>query len=267
MRKKSAPKHLKIEVQEPVKRPEPPAHLGLYFIIIFVVLAIAAGLIAWDKFIVRDIEIEGIENVNYLEVIHLSGIEYSSNIFTINTDEVIQNIEQNPVLKVTEIKKKLPSTIIIMIEERTPVAVIKSEDKYIVINHDLIVLSVQSEQTPAGNAEILGAAITGYELGSTLSLEKEIHVKKLKELLLAIESTGISELIKTIDISFTENIKLFANAGYDIQIGGTDNIENKCIWIKTMIPTLIEEEKQGGTLYITNVNSAHYIGPDEAEND
>jgi cell division protein FtsQ len=267
MKKKSAPKHLKVKVPEPVKRPEPPKHLGLYFIIIFVVLLIAAGLIAWDKFIVRDIEIEGIENVNYLEVIHLSGIEYSSNIFTIDTDEVAKNIEQNPVLKVIDIKKKLPSTITITIEERAPVAVIKSDDKYIVINHDLIALSVQSEQTLAGNAEILGTAVTEYELGGQVTLEKEIHVKKLREILLAIETTEISQLIKTIDISFTENIKLYANAGYDIQIGGTDNIENKCLWIKTMIPTLIDEEKQGGTLFITNVNSAHYMGPNEAEND
>jgi cell division protein FtsQ len=180
---------------------------------------------------------------------------------------VAKNIEQNPVLKVIDIKKKLPSTITITIEERAPVAVIKSDDKYIVINHDLIALSVQSEQTLAGNAEILGTAVTEYELGGQVTLEKEIHVKKLREILLAIETTEISQLIKTIDISFTENIKLYANAGYDIQIGGTDNIENKCLWIKTMIPTLIDEEKQGGTLFITNVNSAHYMGPNEAEND
>ncbi len=267
MKKKSAPKHLKVKIPEPVKKPEPPAHLGIYFIIIFVVLLIAAGLIAWDKFIVRDIEIEGIENVNYLEVIHLSEIEYSSNIFTIDTDEVVENIERNPVLKVSDIKKKLPSTIIITIEERSPVAVIKAGDKYLVLDHDLITLSVQSEQTLASNAEILGAAVTEYELGEPVTLEKEIHIKKLKELLFAVESTEISQLIKIIDISFTENIKLYANAGYDIQIGGTDNIVNKCLWIKTMIPTLIEEEKQGGTLYITNVNSAHYIGSDEVEND
>ena len=273
MDKKRSPKHLKpaevkefksAEVKE-VRRK--PAHFGIYFIAIFVVLAVAAVLISWDKFTVREIEVNGIDKIDYLEVVHLSGIEYMSNIFTIDLKEVAENIEQYPVLDVIDLKRKLPDTIIITVAERRPVAEIKSGDKYIVVSKDLIALGAHEASAAHGSCEIMGTSAESFVLGQEIILQKEIHEKKLKQLLAALENTQTESLIKTIDISFTENIKLYSEAGYEIQIGNTENIENKCLWIKTMIPKLLEEGRQGGTLFITNVNTAHYIAPNSGENE
>lgn len=260
MSKKRPPKHLKpIDIEEVRK----PTHFGVYFIIILVVAVVAVVLISWDKFTVREIEINGIEKVNYLEVIHLSKIEYMSNIFTIDLKEVESNIEQNPILDVIDTKRNLPDTIIITVVEREPIAAIKTGDKYIVIDKDLTVLGIHETSSTPDKSEIVGTAVSSYLLGEEVVLQKEIHTKKLKMLLTAIEDTDTEALIDRIDLSFTENIKLYSNAGYEIQIGSTDNIENKCLWIKTMIPKLLEEGRQGGTLYITNVNTAHYIAPND----
>jgi cell division protein FtsQ len=262
MNNKRSPKHLKPVQAKEVRK---PAHFGIYFIVIFVVLIIAVVLISWDKFTVREIEIEGIENISYLEVVHLSGIEYMSNIFAVDLKEVEQNIEQNPILDVISSKRKLPDTIIITVAERKPLAAIKSGDMYIVVSRDLVALSVQEAAAAPGSAVIEGTGTESFVLGEEVVLSKDIHAKKLKQLLAALEETQTEALIKTIDISFTENIKLYSEAGYEIQIGSTDNIENKCLWIKTMIPKLMEEGRQGGTLYITNVNTAHYIAPNDTE--
>ncbi len=259
MSKKRAPKHLKpVDVKEVRK----PINFGIYFVVIFIILIIAAVLIGWDRFTIREIEIDGTQKVNYLEVVHLSGIEYMSNIFTVDLKDVKLKIEQNPLLKVTEIKRKLPDTILITIEEREPIAAIKSQDKYVVINKNCITLEVAEVSSKPVNIEVLGTAVNSYQLGDEISLIKDIHLKKLKQLFNALADAQIQNYIATIDISFTENIKLYAKDGYEIQIGNTNNIENKCLWIKTMIPKLIEEGREGGVLYITNVDSAHYIAPE-----
>jgi cell division protein FtsQ len=279
MNEKRSPKHLKQEPAKPSRkktapaRPDPanqarkPTRYGVYFIIIAVVLVIAAVLISWDKFTVREIEVDGLEKVSYLEVVHLSGIEYMSNIFSIDLKDVEESIEQNPILDVIDSKRKLPDTIEITVAERHPAAEIRAGDNYVVVSSGLIALGAHEASAAPGSAEVIGTQAESYVLGQEVTLLKEIHSRKLKQLLAALEETGTSELIKTIDISFTENIKLFSGAGYEIQIGSTDNIENKCLWIKTMIPKLLEEGRQGGTLFITNVNTAHYIAPNGTENE
>ncbi len=260
---KKPPKHLKLPEPEEIKE---PINLKVYLIVLFFILLIAIGLISWDKLTVREIEIEGNIKVNYLEVVHLSGIEYMSNIFSINTDKVKENIEQNPNLKVINIKRKLPDTIIIEVEEREAIAIIKSEDNEIAIDKNCIALEIFDLQSQSSRINIIGTTILSYELGEEAELEKEIHKKKLTLLLNALSSAGIAEFIESIDLTYTENIKLTAVKGYEIQIGSVENIENKCVWIKTMIPKLVEEGKNGGVLYITNVDSAHYIASESEEN-
>lgn len=259
---KRSPKHLKpIEVKE-VKE---PINFSIYFIIIFIVLVIATGLIVWDRLTVREIKIEGLEKVNYLEIVHLSGIKYMSNIFTVDLEDVTKNIEQYPVLKVMDIKRQIPDTIVITIEEREPIAWLNAQDKNLVISKNCIALEISENAINTENIKIIGTEVISYELSECISLSKDIHIKKLNLLLNAISDANIQDHIKSIDITFTENIKLQSKEGYEIQIGNSDNIENKCLWIKTMIPKLIEEERQGGVLYITNVDSAHYIAPEDGE--
>ncbi len=260
---KKQPKHIKPPEPGEIKE---PINLKVYLIVLFVILIVAIGFISWDRLTVRDIEIEGIVKINYLEVVRLSDIEYMTNIFSIKPDDVKKNIEQNPNLKVLDVRRKLPDTIIIEIEEREPIATIKCVDKKIGINENCIALEVFESLAQSSRIEIIGTSITKYELGYEAEFEKDIHKNKLTTLLNSIKTTGIQEHIKTIDISFTENIKLYSIEGYEIHIGNVQNIDNKCIWIKTMIPKLIEEGKQGGILYITNVDSAHYIGAENEEN-
>ena len=230
MSKKRAPKHLK---PAPVpEEPPKPVRFGIFFIIIAVVLVAAAALIAWDKLTVRAVEIEGLEKLNYLEVVHLSGIKFNSNIFTVNLDEVKENIEQNPMLSVIDIKRKIPDKIIIEIAERTPIAAIEVLGQYVVMDKDLVALSIQDNILPAQNALIYGAEVTEYQLGGEIEFEKEIYAKKLKELLSAMYETQTGALIESIDISFTENIVMASKAGYEIKIGSCENVRNKFIWIK-----------------------------------
>ena len=265
MSKKKAPKHLK---PAPVPQEAPkPVNYGIYFIIIAVILVVAAVLIAWDKLTVREIKIEGIENTNYLEVVHLSGIKFNSNIFTVDLDEVKDSIEQNPVLDVIEIKRKFPDEIIIKIAERTPIAAIETMGNYIVMDKDLVALSIQDTVMQPQNALITGTAVTEYQLGEEIKLDKDIYEKKLKELLDAMFETQTGSLIKSADISFTENIVMISKSGYEIRIGSCENVRNKFIWIKTMIPKLQEEGREGGILYITNVNSAHYMAPESTDSE
>lgn len=256
---KKMPKHARpVEVEEPKE----PRSMGIYFIIIFVILIFAAALISWDKFTIREIKVNGLNNVNYLDVIHVSGIEYKKNIFAVDLNETKEMIAGNPLLEVQSVKRILPSTIEINVIERKPIAVMKALDKYIVLNSQCIVVGTLDTNANNTSAVVDGVTLTSYQLGEVIDVKSEIKVERLRQLLKAIESTEIGKHIKSIDMSLTENIKLETHEGYDVKLGNIEKIETKCKWVKFMIPHLQKQGKEGGTLHTTIVETAHYIPKD-----
>lgn len=253
---KRMPKHAKL--------PAPPKEMkrinwGVYYTIMLVVLIFAVALIMWDNFTIRKIEVNGLDNVEYLDVIQLTGIEYMKNIFSIDLSDIKTRVAQNPILEVESVKRILPSTIEININERRPIAKIKALDKYLVINNECITLGVLNDDTVNDYMFINGVTLTSYQLGDSVNLKSTIKIEKLRLLLSALEEVEANSLIKEVDIELTENIKLYAFAGYEVHLGNIDNIKTKCAWVKTMIPKLIEKGETDGILYITNVDSAHFI--------
>jgi cell division protein FtsQ len=256
---KKMPKHARpIEVEEPKE----PKSMGIYFIIIFIILIFAAALISWDKFTIREIRVNGLDDVNYLDVIRISGIEYKKNIFAVDINDTKEKIAQNPLLEVQSVKRILPSTIEINLIERKPIAIIEALGKKIILNSQCIVVGELDQNTKSTSAIITGVTLTSYKSGEVINIKSEIKVQILKQLLKAIESTDISKHIKSIDMTLTENIKLETYEGYDVKLGNIEKIEKKCKWIKFMIPYEQKQGNEGGTLYTTNVETAHYIPKD-----
>ncbi|MCK5130409.1 MAG: FtsQ-type POTRA domain-containing protein [Clostridiales bacterium] len=255
-KEKRMPKHAK-----PIPPPKElkPIRWGLYFIIVVIVLIIAIGLISWDNFTIHKIDVVGLDKIQYLDVIQLTGIEYMKNIFTINLQDVESKITQNPILEVISIQRKLPSTIEITVHERNPIALIESLDKYIIINNECIALGVVEPLIEKQYILIDGVTLTSYQLGQSIHLQSTIQVDKLNKILTALEEIDAHQLIQKIDINLTENIILNTHAGFEVHLGSIENIEKKCIWLKTMVSTLVEKGETKGTLYITNVDSAHFI--------
>jgi cell division protein FtsQ len=262
---KKTPKHARpMEAQEPKvpKEPKEPKSMGIYFIIIFVMLIFAAALIGWDKFTIRTIKVNGIDDVNYNDVIRYSGIQYKKNIFAVDINATKEKIANNPLLEVQSVKRILPSTIEINVIERKPIATIEALGKKVILNSQCIVVGEIDQNTNTTSATITGVTLTSYKPGEVIKVKSEIKVEILQQLLKAIESTDISKHIKSIDMTLTENIKLETHEGYDVKLGNIEKIEKKCKWIKFMIPYEQKRGNEGGTLYTTNVETAHYIDKD-----
>lgn len=68
-------------------------------------------------FNITNIQINGNDKINAETIISLSGLKKGENIFKFN-NSIIQNIKENSYIENVKIKRKLPETVIISIEER-----------------------------------------------------------------------------------------------------------------------------------------------------
>lgn len=96
------------------------------------------------------------------EIIALSGIKKGKNIFAIDEDIAIENIEKSlPTLKVISIERTFPNGVYIYVTKRTPVFYMAlSAGEYAILDRELKIISIQNSydaqltQLVGVNAEI-----------------------------------------------------------------------------------------------------------------
>ena len=109
---------------------------------------------------IRSVEVLG--DLNYLsrqDVLWLSEIKKDDKLFALNLSEVQKKIKRHPWVKSVSIRREFPDTIQIYIEQRRPVALLITEDMYLV--DDEGVVFKKRESTEPLNLP----AITGFKTG------------------------------------------------------------------------------------------------------
>lgn len=86
-------------------------------------------------FNIKNIEIVGNQKLTNEEIISLSQVQKDENTFKLVKSKVQKNIKQNAYVENVKIKRNLPDTITIEIEERTPTYMITFANAYAYINN------------------------------------------------------------------------------------------------------------------------------------
>lgn len=87
-------------------------------------------VMASPYFDISDITIDGNINLNRDDIISAANIRIGQNIFSVNTGEIYKRLKVHPWIKDTAVKKEMPDRLKIKINEREPVAVLKSTELY-----------------------------------------------------------------------------------------------------------------------------------------
>ncbi len=109
-------------------------------IILVMIICGAVFTLRLDVFNVTTIEVQGNEIALEEEIIARSGISLNENIFSFNAGDGEKEIEKITHIKDAKIVRKLPSTVVIVVGERTPLYVLKTEDAFYDIDDDGVVL-------------------------------------------------------------------------------------------------------------------------------
>jgi cell division protein FtsQ len=108
--------------------PRRPARLrGILLTVSFVVLVPAAafGLTYSPLFGAKQIRVEGNIELTQTEVTTLAGIGAGTNVVHLNTDDVAARLQASPWIESASVTRDLPSTIVVRVQERAPVAAVE----------------------------------------------------------------------------------------------------------------------------------------------
>ena len=187
-------------------------------------------------FNIKNIEIVGNQKLTNEEIISLSQIQIDENTFKLVKSKVQKNIKQNAYVENVKVKRNLPDTITIEIEERKPTYMITFANAYVYMNNQGYFLEISKDK-----AEL--PIITGYSTkeediheGGRLCLEDLQKLDSILQIMKSAESNEIVDLITKINISDKQDYILeLEDEKKTIHMGDTSNLSTKMLYIKSIM--------------------------------
>ena len=150
-----------------------------------------------DMFILKKIEVDGNQFIESGDIIRHASLQPGNKIFQIPVQEVSNRVLKNPYLKGVSISRALPSTLIISVQEREPVAYLIDRKIYMIDQQGIILLKKS------------GMSIKNLPLITGLTVQR-----LLKDRRPLLDALKLLELINEIDpnlVQFISEVHIDAN--------------------------------------------------------
>ncbi len=162
-----------------------PRLQSIFFILL--VLLVVFILLESSFFEIDKILVTGNSQLTEQEIIQLSCFTEGDNIFKINTEDAVNNIELAPLVKSVHIKRKLPSTVVINVDERLAAGLLATGNGFLVVDNEGVYLragKIGSSELPViTGLEVevpeLGQAVEADGIGLALGIIEDIEPEHL----------------------------------------------------------------------------------------
>lgn len=220
---------------------------GLWLFLLFACLLASYYFIHSPYFSVQQIKVSDNVNITEEEIIKQSGLSKGNNIFKVNLREAAAKINMFSWIKKVEIKRRLPSTLLIRVYERVPLALVVNNDEFIVVDKEGIYIKKVKyvndmnlpliSDVPLSEKDICGAKVAAEGLHSALSLIELLDKEILEDVAEISSSSSQSLTLKTIE-------------GIEIRFGEPNDLDRKI----HLIENLLDEHSE-----IINRETVEYI--------
>lgn len=172
-----------------------------YLLRFFVFVAIIAGIglfLSSGFFDVKEIQVEGNQYYSDEEVINLASAKTGGNLFWgISGGEIKDNLLKDPYFTKVKIRRKLPKTLKIVVEERQQTAAIVYGDQFLVIDTEGILL--RKGKVDPKITLLAGLKINKLKVGEAVGVEKDTTMRATLKVLDSMRDGDL--FFKKIDVS------------------------------------------------------------------
>lgn len=216
---------------------------------------IGIGIFAFISpiFNIRKIEVNGNNKIDEDTIVSLSGINIGKNIFQISKKEVANNIKENSYINNVEIKRILPGTLKLDVEERKIAYQVKVINSYVYLDYQGYILEVSSKKEKVPLVE-------GFTTNQdTLLNGKRLYnndIKLLRAILRIMETAKTSEidnLISKISVKNNEYILELSKENKLVYLGYATDLTNRMTYVKIIVDK--EKGKTGKVFVDKDINN------------
>ena len=256
-KKKSDNKTNILKTQKPISKKEEEIkrqkrilgfRIAKYTVLSTCIVGVIIAIMTSPLFNIKEIIIEGNDKITKDEIISLSQINLDENTYKISKNKVEKEILENPYIKNVEIKRSLPSKIVITVEERKATYMIEYGNAYVYINNQGYILEVSNQKLEV--PIIQGAETNSEELvpGGRLCNNDLIKMSTVIKIMELAANNEIANLITRIDMENDKNYRIVFESEQKVAYLGDDtDLNTKILSIKS----ILEKEKDiAGEIFV-----------------
>lgn len=214
----------------------------LILFLIFIIAIMILLTLKTDYFLVKKIVVENNKIVSAEDIVESSGLSETSNILYINTKETKESIQNNAYIEKVNIKRQLPSTLIINVIEREAKYFISEDNNFYILDKNLNILEKRTD-SGLNLIELKGIKLSEKEAGK-IAIDNDRMVFFTSNFI-DLMNTAIKPLnVNVIDLTDTLNIKIHM-ANMIIKVGDEEELKqkiNKVINILEMNPSYAQSK-------------------------
>ncbi len=168
------------------------------------------------------------------EIAKASGAEIGDGLLRVSKSKTASQIQSLlPYIGEVTVKKSIPSTLKLVVEDTSPFFGVEYNDCYILLNRDFKVLGPE-DYLPQGSAKLVGVEFSALEEGSIAEFEESAYVDRINTLVESCADAGVTNITKY-DISNIANVKIVINSRITIILGTITELSEKLnLGLKTM---------------------------------
>lgn len=225
-------KKKKVPTKERIKR---KSRILKLTVLLTIIIGIFIFAMISPIFSIDNIEVKDNKTVNSKTIISLSGVPEGKNIFQISKRNIIRNIKDNAYINEVYVKRKLPDTLEITVQERQIAYQIKVINSYAYIDYQGYILEKSSKQAQVPLVE--GFAVDQ----DTLLNEKRLpnkDIEGLKILLRIMETAKANDfyqLISKIIIKDNQYTLELEKEKKTVYLGDATNLTNQMTYVKLIL--------------------------------
>lgn len=198
----------------------PVRRVGVFLLIfttaLLILLKVATWLNAQELFQLKKITIEGNQFVKRLEILNLVQIDSSANLLEFDLQKISTRVKQHPLIDKVLVSRRLPSTLVIKLQEKEPLAILNDSE--------LVAVDEKGNVMPEFQTEML----FDTPIISNLTQNSE-SFQQVLDFLSFTKSRQFSLYLEISEISYSKNLGIyfFLNEKGIPVICGDDDFENK----------------------------------------
>ena len=224
------------------RRRSPLAKLFTFCLISFVLFM---GVSVFFR--VSVIDVEGDTRYSREEIIQASGVDYGARLFLLNSAAAESGIRSNlSHVETVEVNRRFPGRLEIAVQDATPLAAVRTENGYLILDREARVLARGEAQPAANLIKIWGVVPILPVEGEVLSLgdEEREKVQYLRALLSAIYQERVAYRVESIDLSRVNDLRLNYDGRFEVHFGPNRLVDEK---VRAMIRVgeALDEDEQG----------------------
>jgi cell division protein FtsQ len=191
------------------------------------VLAGAVGAAAWVVFAssllaVADVSVEGERSLSARRIIREAAVPVGEPLARVDLDAVADRVEQLPPVRQVEVQRAWPDTVVLLVEERTPVAVLVSGGEHHLVDRD----GVRLRAVPGPRKAL-----------PTIEAADQQAAAEAAEVVAGLPD-DIERRVASLEASTMDSIRMRLKSGREVEWGSAEESETKA----EVLAALLQQE-------------------------